>query len=98
MLLVLPFVWQTPDGWGDLAMFCGMGVLGATGHYCVAKALGYAPANIISPFQYFQLIGSVADRLVHLRRLAGCRGLGRRGGDHGGGALDRLEPDAEHAE
>jgi drug/metabolite transporter (DMT)-like permease len=59
MLLVLPFVWQTPDGWGDLAMFCGMGVLGATGHYCVAKALGYAPANIISPFQYFQLIGSV---------------------------------------
>lgn len=59
MLLVLPFVWQTPDGWGDLAMFCGMGVLGATGHYCVAKALGYAPANIISPFQYFQLLGSV---------------------------------------
>jgi drug/metabolite transporter (DMT)-like permease len=59
MLLVLPFVWQTPDSWGDLAMFCGLGVLGATGHYCVAKALGYAPANIISPFQYFQLIGSV---------------------------------------
>ena len=59
MLLVLPFVWQTPQGWADIAMFCGMGVLGATGHYCVAKALGYAPANIISPFQYFQLIGSV---------------------------------------
>lgn len=59
MLLVLPFVWRTPDSLFDLALFCGMGVLGAVGHYCVARALGYAPANIISPFQYFQLIGSV---------------------------------------
>lgn len=60
MLLVLPFVWITPDGWFDLALFCGLGVLGALGHWCVARALGYAPANIVSPFQYFQLIGSVA--------------------------------------
>ena len=37
-----------------------MGVLGATGNYCVARALGYAPANVVSPFQYFQLLGSVA--------------------------------------
>jgi drug/metabolite transporter (DMT)-like permease len=60
MLLVLPFVWITPQGWFHIALFCGMGVLGALGHYCVARALGYAPANIVSPFQYFQLIGSVA--------------------------------------
>jgi drug/metabolite transporter (DMT)-like permease len=60
MLLVVPFVWQTPDSLGDVAMFAAMGVLGAMGHYCVARALGYAPANIVSPFQYFQLIGSVA--------------------------------------
>jgi drug/metabolite transporter (DMT)-like permease len=60
MLLVLPFIWKTPTGWFHIALFCGMGVLGALGHYCVARALGYAPANIISPFQYFQLIGSVA--------------------------------------
>ncbi|MDO9707437.1 DMT family transporter [Paracraurococcus lichenis] len=60
MLLVLPFSWITPQGLFDLALFCGMGVLGAVGHWCVAKALGLAPANIISPFQYFQLLGSVA--------------------------------------
>ena len=42
------------------AMFAGMGVLGACGHYCVARAFGYAPANILSPFQYVQLLGSVA--------------------------------------
>ena len=60
MLLVVPFVWRTPGSLGDVAMFASMGVLGAMGHYCVARALGYAPANIVSPFQYFQLIGSVA--------------------------------------
>jgi drug/metabolite transporter (DMT)-like permease len=26
----------------------------------VVRALAYAPANIVSPFQYMQLIGSVA--------------------------------------
>ncbi len=60
MLLVLPFVWITPGSLFDIALFCGLGILGALGHWCVAKALGYAPANIVSPFQYFQLIGSVA--------------------------------------
>ncbi len=60
MLLVMPFVWKTPVTGLDLALFCSMGVLGATGHYCVARALAYAPANIVTPFQYFQLFGSVA--------------------------------------
>jgi drug/metabolite transporter (DMT)-like permease len=60
MLLVVPFVWKTPEGWAHLGMFAGMGVLGACGHYCVARAFGYAPANIVSPFQYVQLIGSVS--------------------------------------
>ncbi|MBV1797436.1 DMT family transporter [Siccirubricoccus sp. G192] len=60
MLLVIPFVWKTPATLFDLALFCGTGVLGALGHYCVARAMTYAPANIISPFQYFQLLGSVA--------------------------------------
>lgn len=59
MLLVIPFVWQTPASWQDLLMFCSLGVLGGAGHYCVVLAMGYAPANIVSPFQYFQLIGSV---------------------------------------
>ncbi|MCX7366733.1 MAG: DMT family transporter, partial [Alphaproteobacteria bacterium] len=39
--------------------FCCLGVLGGIGHYFVARALTYAPANIVSPFQYMQLIGSV---------------------------------------
>ncbi|MBD0273425.1 MAG: DMT family transporter [Acetobacteraceae bacterium] len=60
ILVALPFVWETPKGLFDAALFCSLGVLGALGHYCVARALGHAPANVVSPFQYFQLLGSVA--------------------------------------
>ena len=49
-----------PVGWGDFSLFCALGILGGLGHYCVVRALAYAPANIIAPFQYFQLLGSVA--------------------------------------
>ncbi len=59
MLLVLPFVWQMPASLLDVGLFIAVGMLGALGHYCVAHAFGYAPANILSPFQYFQLLGSV---------------------------------------
>jgi drug/metabolite transporter (DMT)-like permease len=59
MLLVMPFVWRTPASLRDLAMFVSLGVLGAAGHYFVARALTYAPANLVSPFQYFQLFASV---------------------------------------
>jgi drug/metabolite transporter (DMT)-like permease len=59
MLVVLPFVWRTPTGIGDIAMFCSLGALGAISHYFVALALGFAPANIVTPFQYVQLVGSV---------------------------------------
>mgnify|MGYP003351695973 CR=1 FL=1 len=59
LLLVMPFVWKTPETWRDIALFCSLGVLGAIGHYFVARALQLAPANVVTPFQYFQLIGSV---------------------------------------
>jgi drug/metabolite transporter (DMT)-like permease len=60
MFLVLPFVWRTPESLRDIVYFCSLGVIGALGHYLVARALTNAPANIIAPFQYMQLIGSVA--------------------------------------
>ncbi|CAN5896239.1 DMT family transporter [soil metagenome] len=60
LILALPFVWRTPETLRDIAYFCSLGVLGALGHYCVARAMNYAPANVVSPFQYMQLLGSVA--------------------------------------
>lgn len=59
MLLVMPFVWRTPANLTHLVLFCSMGVLGAMSHYFVALALGFAPANIVTPFQYVQMLGSV---------------------------------------
>ncbi len=60
MFAILPFVWTTPHGVRDIVYFCSLGVLGGMGHYFVARALTYAPANIVAPFQYMQLLGSVA--------------------------------------
>ena len=60
LMFVLPFVWRTPQTARDIFFFCSLGVLGALGHYCVARAMRYAPANIVSPFQYMQLLGSVS--------------------------------------
>jgi drug/metabolite transporter (DMT)-like permease len=59
MPLVLPFVWRTPSSLGHVALFRGLGVLGAISHYFVALSLGFAPATIVTPFQYVQMLGSV---------------------------------------
>ena len=69
MLAVMPFVWRTPANFLDLGMFVSLGVLGAAGHYFVAKALTYAPANLVSPFQNFQLFASVAVGYVFFAAL-----------------------------
>ncbi len=60
MSLVVPFSWKTPGSWTDVLLLGTLGVLGGLGHYCVARAMTYAPANFLSPFQYWQMVGSVA--------------------------------------
>ena len=59
MSLLVPFHWKTPDSLKDVLLLCSLGALGALGHYCVAKAMTYAPANFVSPFNYWQMVGSV---------------------------------------
>lgn len=55
----VPFAWKTPDNWQDIAMMLSLGFFGGFGHYCVARAFSYAPANLIAPLNYTQMIGSV---------------------------------------
>lgn len=57
--LFVPFHWKTPDNWRDVALMLSLGVSGGFGHYCVARAFSYAPANLIAPLNYTQMIGSV---------------------------------------
>ena len=59
MSMVVPFAWKTPDSITDAAILGSLGILGGLGHYCLAKASTYAQANFLSPFQYWQMVGSV---------------------------------------
>lgn len=59
MSALVPFDWKTPDNWSDVALLCSLGMFGGLGHYCVARAMTYAPANFVAPFNYTQMIGSV---------------------------------------
>jgi len=59
MSMLVPFVWVTPRNWLDWVLLLSLGALGGLGHYCVAKAMTYASANFIAPFNYTQMIGSV---------------------------------------
>ena len=40
------------------ALFVGMGIMAGTGHYFLTIAYSQAPAAVVSPFNYTQLIGS----------------------------------------
>ena len=42
-----------------MALFCGLGVIGGIGHYCIAHAMALAPASTISPFNYAQILGAI---------------------------------------
>jgi drug/metabolite transporter (DMT)-like permease len=55
---LLPFQWIAPQNWLDLAMFCSLGLLGGFGHYLVIQAFQAAPAAVIAPLGYIELIGT----------------------------------------
>lgn len=56
MLPIIPFVWQAPANWGVVLMLMGTGVLGSLGHFCLISGHKLAPASVLSPFIYTQLI------------------------------------------
>lgn len=56
MLPVIPFVWQAPANWTIALMLMGTGILGSVGHFCLIAGHKLAPASVLSPFVYTQLI------------------------------------------
>lgn len=58
--VVVPFSWQTPERLGHWLVLGGLGLLGGLGHYCVARALTWGPASLLSPFHYVQLVWAAA--------------------------------------
>jgi drug/metabolite transporter (DMT)-like permease len=56
MLPVIPFVWTPPATWLAAALLAGIGVLGSLGHFFLIAGHRLAPASVLSPFIYTQLI------------------------------------------
>ena len=53
--LAVPFAWQTPTA-GGWAMMIALGLIAGVGHFCVIQALRRAPASLLAPFSFTQLI------------------------------------------
>jgi drug/metabolite transporter (DMT)-like permease len=53
---VLPFVWTPPRSILDGVLMVALGAFGAFGHYLLIVAHRHAPASVLSPFMYTQLI------------------------------------------
>lgn len=59
MLPVLPFVWTPPSEMVHAALMVVMGVFASLGHYLLIAGHRLAPASVLSPFIYTQLIWAV---------------------------------------
>jgi len=53
--LALPFFWETPGMEAMLYLLAAAG-LGAMAHFCLIKAYQWAPASVVAPFSYIELI------------------------------------------
>ena len=56
MLPLMPFVWKTPTSPLVIALMIGTGFFGSLGHYFLIVAHRLAPASVLAPFIYTQLI------------------------------------------
>lgn len=56
MVPVLPFVWVTPSSWFVAALLIATGILGSLGHFFLIAGHRLAPASVLSPFIYTQLV------------------------------------------
>src|SRR5690606_28170895 len=62
-LLLLPFVWAPlrPEMWGLLV---AIGAMGGAGHYLLVLAFERAPASLLAPFAYTQMIWATLFGMV----------------------------------
>lgn len=59
MTPVLPFVWSMPGNWWLIALMVGFGAFAGFGHYLLIAGHRLAPASILAPFIYTQLVWAV---------------------------------------
>jgi len=60
MLPFVPFVWTPPRDWLDTVLMVVIGLFGSVGHFLLIVAHRLAPASVLAPFIYSQLVWAVA--------------------------------------
>jgi drug/metabolite transporter (DMT)-like permease len=63
MSFVVPAVWVAPSA-GQLGAMALMGVIAAGGHFLLIKAFDFAPASLLAPFTYSEIIVTTLLGLV----------------------------------
>lgn len=53
----MPTIWIRPDAYG-LGLMALMGLTAVTGHYLIIQACHYAPASLVAPFNYVEIISA----------------------------------------
>ncbi len=56
--VLLPWFWSDPRGLRGWLLLLSTGCFAGLGHFFVVKALQHAPASVVSPFSYGQLLGA----------------------------------------
>ena len=64
MTAMLPWYWKTPGSAVDWLLLMSTGCVAGIGHFLVVKAFQRAPASVVSPFNYVQLLGATSLGLV----------------------------------
>ncbi len=59
MAPLLPWIWTTPAAWWAWSLLIGVGLLGTMGHWLLILAHARAPASVLAPFLYTQLLWSL---------------------------------------
>ncbi len=59
LTLLLPFAGRWPDNLWHSSLMVVLGLLGGVGHFLLIRAFQYAPASILAPFIYAQLVGAL---------------------------------------
>ena len=54
---IVPWIWTPPTGI-EFCMMVAQGSLGALGHFLILRAFQFAPASLLSPFLYSQLLAA----------------------------------------
>ncbi|MBL6932688.1 MAG: DMT family transporter [Rhodospirillales bacterium] len=63
MSVAVPYQWTTPNAL-DFSMMAGMGACAALGHFLLIKAFDHAPASVLAPFGYSEIVMATAIGFV----------------------------------